>query len=437
MEYYKSFYQEATELSKSLPEEQSELYKRYFLPLPLDQLWQSLMDTGDGGDAEEKGLRDLSKLFSENLSFKPDLVVGSTRHFFEKESEFVNVLNSDEVTEEHLSGKMYKSSEDKLVAFIHATSKKYIFISVPAKKKASLNVLFANYMAPSSVQVLVKIGEGAELSLFEWFASKTNGKEKSLLGVLHEVEAGPYSKSEINLVHNEDANTYVLNFSKTKTSDNGKLGMNYVYNGGFNTRAKNELLAEGYSSRNDVVELVIGSEEQKFDLNTIITNSGQDTVSDLGSRAALMDKSVCLLKGFANVDTDARGSRSFVNERGILLDKSAYMSSIPGMLIKNSNVKATHSSATAPIDEESEFYLMSKGTDKATARKLLVSGFFSAGISKMESPVAKSTVASLVHEKINMGRFGSIPKLDISNIWFTSSKESDLFEGHYKYRELQ
>ncbi len=437
MEYYKAFYKEAEELTKALPEEQSELYKRYFLPLPIEELYKSLIDTKDGGGAEEAGLKELAKSFQDNLSVKPDVIVGSTRHIIEKQLEFVRILDANQVTEELLHGKMYKSHEDKLVALIHATSRKYVFIDVPDGKKASINMLFANFMAPSTVQVIIKIGRESELNLFEWFASKTNGKGSSLLGVLHEVSAGPYSKSEINIVHNEDQNTYVLNFSKAKTADNGRLGMNYVYNGGLNTRAKNELFANGHGSRNDVVELIMGSSEQKFDLNTVIANIGHDTVSDLGSRAALMDKSVCLLKGFADVGPDAKGSRSFVNERGILLDKNAYMSSIPGMAIKNSDVKATHSSATAPIDEESEFYLMSKGTDKTTTRKLLVSGFLSAGISRMESPVAKSTVASLLHEKVNSGHFGTIPKLDISNVWFTTQKETDMFEGHYKYRELK
>jgi Fe-S cluster assembly scaffold protein SufB len=437
LEYYKSFYEEAAELSRTLPEEQSELYKRYFLPLPIEQFSKDLGETKDGGDEELLGLEQLSKLMAGNLGIKVDAVIGSTRHLIESGSEFLKILNIEEITEEQLAGKMHKSAEDKLVALVHATSKKYVFINVPDGKKAHLNLLFTNYKAPLNVQVLIKVGKEAELDLFEWYSSTTSGKKTSLLGVMHETEAGAYSKSEISIVHNEDYNTYVLNFSKAKVAENGRLGMNYIYNGGLNTRAKSEVRAEGYASRGDVVELVIGSAEQKFDLNTVITNVGEDTISDIESKSALMDKSFCLLKGFANVEMDARGSRSFVNERGILLDKTAYMSSIPGMSIKNANVKATHSSATAPVDKESEFYLMSRGADEITARRLLISGFFSGGISKMGNPIAKSAIASLLHEKINNRRFGTIPKLDISDIWFDSPHDKDLFGGHYKYRELQ
>ena len=150
-----------------------------------------------------------------------------------------------------------------------------------------------------------------------------------------------------------------------------------------------------------------------------------------------MDKAVCILTGFANVGENASGSRSFVNERGILLDKRAYMSSIPGMSINNSNVKATHSSATAPVDEDLLFYLMSRGANETVAKKLVISGFFSNSIAKISSPIVKEAVASLMHEKINNKVFGTIPKMDISSIWFDpkAAQAQGMFEGHYKYRE--
>jgi len=51
--------------------------------------------------------------------------------------------------------------------------------------------------------------------------------------------------------------------------------------------------------------------------------------------------------------------------------------------------------------------------------------------------MVKATVSSLMQEKINNKRFGTIPKLDISNVWVNESHKEDVFEGHYKYRELK
>lgn len=430
MSYYKSFNAEALELSKSLPEEQSELYKRYFIPLPLQNFIPKM--NGDGGAEEEALLKDLSRTALANLSIRFDALFGSSRHIINESNKHIRVVPIHELTEEHLANKMFKSKEDKLIAFIHAYTRRIVFIDIPQGEKVDINLLFANTDIPFTTQVVVNVAKDAKLNLFEWYASRTSGK--SFLGVMHEINVGAYANADVSLVHNEDANTYIANFSKGNVSDNGLLNVNYIYNGGLSARAKNEVSAKGFQAKSNLIELVMGSGEQKFDLNTIIANLGKDTVSDLESKAALMDTSACMLKGFADVGDNASGSRSFVNERGILLDKKAYMSSIPGMSIKNSNVKATHSSATAPVDDDSLFYLMSRGANDTTAKRLLIAGFFSSSIAKMQNPLVKSAVSSLMFEKINNKRFGTIPKENLSSIWAHSSSE-DMFEGHYKYRQ--
>jgi Fe-S cluster assembly scaffold protein SufB len=430
LKYYESFNTEALELSKSLPDEKSELYKRYSTPLPLERF----VDEGGKSTGEEASLRSLEKKILDTLKIRFDLVFGSTWHVVNN-GKFIRVIDAGDLTEERMSNKMYKSGEDKAVAFIHAYSRKIVFVDVPDGESAEVNVLVANTDAPLSTQVLINVGRESRLSLFEWHASETT--RDSFAGVLHEVHVGKYGKAEVNLVHNEDANTYVVGFSKGKIDDNGLLKVNYIYNGGLSVKSKNEMSAAGYAARSEVIEMVMGSGEQKFDLNTVIANVDKDTVSDLESKAVLMDSAVCLLKGFANVGENASGSRSFVNERGILLDKRAYMSSIPGMSINNSNVKATHSSATAPIEEDLLFYLMSRGTDAVTAKKLIVSGFFSNSIAKMESAIVKEAAVSLMNEKINNKVFGTIPKMDISSIWFDEKAvhAQGMFAGHYKYRD--
>jgi Fe-S cluster assembly scaffold protein SufB len=432
MGYYKSFNAEALELSKTLPEEQSELYKRYFVPIPLEAFAESILDADEN---EENVLKEISASLLEKLRIKFDLVVGSAKCLLLDGKDYIKVVGMDALTEEHIKDKMFKSSDDRGVAFIHAYSKNIVLINVPAGKKADLRILFVNTDVPLATQVLIDVGRESVLNIFEWYASKTS--RPSLSGVLHEVRAGDYAKTEISLVHNEDAKTQVMAFAKGFAKENASLKMNFVYNGGLSVKARNEISTAGYSAKSDAIEIVMGSAEQKFDINTIIANVGRDTVSDLDSRAVLLDRSVCILKGFANVGENASGSRSFVNERGILLDKRAYMSSIPGMSINNSNVKATHSSATAPIEEDLLFYIMSKGVDETVAKRLIVSGFLSSSIAKMESPLVKEAVASLMHEKVNNKVFGVAPKLDISNIWFDprASQAQGMFEGHYKYRE--
>ncbi len=438
MQYYKSFTTEALELSQTLPEEESELYKRHFVPIPLQKFADRLSDAEV--EDEDPVHAEISYALLKNFAARFDAVIGSTTHAVTSRDKPIRVVNLDELDEEHLNGKLYTNRDHRLVAFIHAHSKRLVYINVPDGQKVDMNLLFVNTDNPLVTQVLVSLGREAKLNLFEWYASRTGPqpRSQSLMSVLHEVTVGPYAMADIGMVHNEDERTYVVNFSKGKVHESGNLKMNHVYNGGLCTRAKNDIDTVGYAATTNLIELVLGAQQQKFDLNTTISNMAQNTVAGLESKAALMDSAACILKGFANVGEAAKGSRSYVNERGILLDKTAYMSSIPGMSINNANVKATHSSATAPMEEELLFYLMSRGTDKITATKMLVAGFLSGSLAKMENPVLKQAVSSLIAEKINTRRFGDVPKLDVSSIWAEHHEQAaDLFGGHYKYRELK
>ena len=434
MEYYRSFNTEALELSRKLPEEQSELYKRHYVPMPLEEFSEKMEEANSDG-TEEKEIAILEKEIAEKLGVKFDAVIGPA--FYRINSALMKIVKLEDLTEEHIRNKLYSSKEDKQVAFIHAHTKRFVYIDVPDSKTASINILFVNTDVPIAAQVFVKTGSESSLNLFEWYASLS--KNKSMLGVLHELTIGKYSKSEINMLHNENENTFVVGFTKGRIRENAELNVNYIYNGGIATRVKNEINASGFAAKSKVIELVIGSGDQKFDINTVVANIDTDTVSDLESKAALMGNAVCMFKGFANVGENASGSRSYVNERGILLDRTAYMNSIPGMSINNANVKATHSSATAPVDADSLFYLMSRGTDEVVARRLLVNGFFAKSLSKINSAIVKAIVSSLIHEKINNRRFGFVPKLDMSGIWMDQSapQSGDLFEGHYKYRDVK
>ncbi len=416
---------------KLLPDEQSELYKRFYVKLPLEQFGEELL--GGREDPKEAGsLLAMSKQMRDNLGIKFDLLFGSSTHVIENENGFVKVIDVGMLTEEDLARKMYRNKENRLVAFIHAHTKKLVLIDVPDGKTADISILFANSDRPFATQIIIRTGRESKLSLFEWFGSKTT--RKSLNSALHEATIGRHSTAEINIVHNEDERTYVVGFSKARILERGYLKLNYVYNGGIGSRTKNEINAEEYQAKDEVIELVLGSSEQQFDINTIITNGERETVADLESKAALMDESMCLLKGFASLLDNAKGARSFVNERGILLDKDCHMDSLPGMSINNSDVKATHSSATAPVDEDALFYLMSRGADETAARRLVVAGFFASTISRIENEKMKEAVSALMHDKINNGCFGVIPKLDMHNIWYTPAQSPGMFQGHYKYR---
>ncbi|MDE1846054.1 MAG: SufD family Fe-S cluster assembly protein [Candidatus Micrarchaeota archaeon] len=425
---YAAFVSQALEQFKTLPEETDELYKRYFVAMPLEAMGKAIMEQKPAQMSTQNQIKEVI----ESLERKFEAIIWSNGEMVESKN--IRVIRSRELGSNLIEGLMTKSSEDKIAAFLQAHSSRTIMIDVPKGETARLNVLLVNTTSPLPVQILVSVEEGATLNLFEYYTSSTS--EQSLLGSLHEIRSGKHSSAEINVVHNEDKNTLSLGWLKAEGEERCNLKINFVYNGGTFTRSRNKVDVAGFEANTEVNELILSAGDQKMDISTNITNTAKNSNAVLESKAVLMDRSICLLKGYASIMKNAAGSRSYVNERGIVLDKTAHLDSIPSMSIGNSDVKATHSSATAPMDEESIFYLMSRGASEIEAKKMVINGFISGIIGKIDDVIVREIVASIINEKVTTKGFGTVPKVTTESLWLagTAQKSSSIFKGHYKYR---
>ncbi len=430
MDSYQFFAQQAINEYKSLTEEQNELYKRKFVSINPDAIVDVFNNYSEPDS--ESFLSEFARFNFEDVKIKFDAIIGGTDNVIVGNPQYLHIMKPNDIKISVLDQKLHKNSDDKIAALIHGYTKKMIFIDVPSKAKANINLLFVNAKEPVAAQVFVNTGDESELNLLEWFAS--GSEQRSASAIMHEGNIGKYSNVAIDAIHNEDENTTVLGLSKYRVNDSGKLKLNYFYNGGAVTRVKNHVDSCGFESESHTNELVFGSQSQKFDIYTYVVNSAQSSIAELHSKAALANTSFCILKGFAKIPFGSRNARSFVHESGMLLDKTAQIESIPAMSIDENEVKATHASATGPIDEEVLFYLTSKGLDEKRAKKLLVEGFFSSSIGRIKNDTAKIASASLIADKIETGDFGGKPKLSVGNIWITRESQEDIFKGHYKYR---
>ena len=424
MGYYDSFVKEAAEGYAKLPEETNELYKRHHSVVgavgPLDSNEQ----------AEMAALQEFIQTNKERIGIEFDAVIGSSS----------TIINSTNVTvakaqdsEELLKKMMHNNSDDKYAAFINAYSKRAISINVPKGESKEVRLLFLNHDQPLLSHIFMNAEDGSKAKVVEVYASTAT--KPSTMATIHEITSGNDSNFELDAIHDENALTTLLSFCRNSIGSNANLKFNTFYNGGMLSRVRNVMNATSKTSRIEVNEVVFGSSTQKFDIATQILNQGRESNASLESKAVLMDTSFCQMKGFARVLRGASGARSFVHERGILLDKGARVDGLPDMSVDESDVKATHSSATAPVDEETVFYLMSKGIPEVGVKKLIVSGFLGESISKMHNGGARNLAIELINQKLETRQFGSIPKPNPENAWmFGEEREKDMFMGHYKYR---
>jgi Fe-S cluster assembly protein SufB len=164
------------------------------------------------------------------------------------------------------------------------------------------------------------------------------------------------------------------------------------------SRIDNLLIGRGAGVRQ--VEIGFGSGSQLFDLTSYTRHLAADTTGDLLSKGVFSGKARGYIKGLIQIARAAKGTDSFLGEFGMLLERSARSVTVPSLEIDQPDVRrAAHSSSVAPIDEAQVFYLMSRGLDRETARRVIVMGFLEPVVARIPLPEAQDRLRELLDRK--------------------------------------
>jgi Fe-S cluster assembly protein SufD len=98
--------------------------------------------------------------------------------------------------------------------------------------------------------------------------------------------------------------------------------------------------------------------------------------SDFLYKAAQQDRSRTVWRGMIKVDPIAQKTDGYQRNDNLVLSETARADSIPGLEIEADDVRCTHGSTTAKVDEEQIFYARCRGFTRKEAIRMIVTGFF-------------------------------------------------------------
>lgn len=98
------------------------------------------------------------------------------------------------------------------------------------------------------------------------------------------------------------------------------------------------------------------------------------------------------------VKTDAHQSN-----RNLLLSRQAEIDTKPQLEIFADDVKCTHGATVGHLDDDSLFYLRSRGVDAESARSLLIYGFANDIVQRVEVPEMRTRIEHLVLDRLPQG----------------------------------
>src|SRR6056300_531809 len=186
-----------------------------------------------------------------------------------------------------------------------------------------------------------------------------------------------YSYKDINLEKNSHLEYFIL----SKGSKFSKHDINCFLNNEY-----------GSIVLNGIIDL---DNEKHHEIKTEINHNEENCKSYQLIKSVLNDSSKGVYQGKRYVNSKAQKTDGYQLSRALLLSDEVEFNAKPELEIYADDVKCSHGSTSGNIDENSIFYLMSRGLSYDQSKKLLTNGFLNEVIEKITNENIKSLVKKL------------------------------------------
>ena len=135
------------------------------------------------------------------------------------------------------------------------------------------------------------------------------------------------------------------------------------------------------------------------EIKTNINHLVENTKSYQLIKGVLEDTSKAVYQGKIFVDSKAQKTDGYQLSKAILLNDNTEFNAKPELEIYADDVKCSHGSASGSLNEDSIFYLMSRGLNYQEAKKLLINGFLLDVIEKITDSEIKNLIKNIMSLK--------------------------------------
>ena len=217
----------------------------------------------------------------------------------------------------------------------------------------------------------------------------------STLNLFEDKSVSGFNNHNFNIVINKNSNlkNYIFDLNKNQNLRYSFTNIdiyensnseNFIYSSGskFSKYEINTNLKEKYSSAfiNGIINL---DKNNHHEIKTNINHLAENTKSYQLIKSVLNDKSTGVYQGKIFVNDQAQKTDGYQLSKALLLNENTEFNGKPELEIYADDVKCSHGSTSGNLDENSIFYLMSRGLNYDQAKKLLIDGFINDVIEKI------------------------------------------------------
>ena len=318
-------------------------------------------------DHEEK-----DKIFISNFDYKNDIILNRA-----------NTLN-------FLNNALAKDG------FSLEVSKNYKF-----KKPLVIYNQFSNSLKETIVnnKNSIILNENSELTLINLVDNAS--KENFMINVMEDIKLKKDASLKSILINNTKNNAYFYKYLKNDLEKNSNLE-NYILSSGLKLNKLDIEVnhIEEHSSSSIFSALNLSNNEHQ-EIKTRINHNAPNCQSYQKIKNVLNNESKGVYQGKIFVKNTAQKTDAYQLSRALILDDKAEFDAKPELEIYADDVKCSHGSTSGSIDLDSIYYLKSRGILEKEAYQLLINGFLSEILEKLNENDLKKFLLQKLEDQIH------------------------------------
>ena len=244
-----------------------------------------------------------------------------------------------------------------------------------------------------SLRLDINLGKNSALKVINIFSEGTNN---NLINIRQKINISENSILEkFTLDHNENNN---IRYAHTDIilEKNSHLELFILSKG--SKFFKNDIICSlndnhGSISLNGIINL---NDNKHHEIKTVINHNEENCKSYQLIKTVLNDESKSVYQGKIYVNSKAQKTDGYQLSRALLLNQETEFNAKPELEIYADDVKCSHGSTSGNLDENSIFYLMSRGLSLGQSKELLINGFLQEVAEKISDEKIKQLVKKIM-----------------------------------------
>ncbi|MEK9727269.1 MAG: SufD family Fe-S cluster assembly protein [Candidatus Margulisiibacteriota bacterium] len=364
------------------------------MTITIDKLFELQQLTGPSEKDEDWLYYDINKLTSQNYKTNiesKEKQISYDFYIYFLNGKLINHKLPDNVTITHHKISPRKTKNNFIhLAIANSESYKIKFIE-------NSNPIHLIYESTSetftSHSIEIECSEHTSNEIQRHFISQNNACLTSYMNVILN------KNSKITVCDfNENNQGKILDFVDGSLDENCNFfSINQTYLS-HNSRFQNRIFINGENSNATLHGLAINERKQACYYNTHIYHDTENSESHQLFKSMVKEDAILEYNGKVTVCPKAQLTNSYQLNQNILLDEYANVYSRPQLFIDADDVRCTHGSTTGDINEHEVLYLMSRGLDRLSSRKIVLNGFIEEIFNKEEFQKHQKNIHSILNQ---------------------------------------